>query len=267
MSAETKGPSVQLLARERSLPGDSYWAGEHAEIMARYLYAGRLVAGRRVLDAATATGYGAQTLASLGAASVHGIDCNPGAIAEATRRCASPATTFAVDDCEQMRTVPGPIDVVCSFETIEHLKDPGAFLRGVARVLAPDGIFVCSTPERSSMPAFSNGRPQNPYHHFEWHKSEFHSLLSKHFQRIEMLSQVTTFSYAARWNAASGLANRRLIRMARRLPAWTGMRGLCAAIDALAVPNVYDFPVFEPDIAALLGEPLCNVAVCRSAIP
>ncbi len=60
----------KILGRERAYLGDEYWVEDHADIMARYLFAGPFVTGRRVLDAAIGTGYGAATLGAVGASFV-----------------------------------------------------------------------------------------------------------------------------------------------------------------------------------------------------
>lgn len=44
-------------------------------------------------------------------------------------------------------------DVVCFWDTLEHVPDPVQFLREVRRRLAPDGIFALSVPYFSSVPA------------------------------------------------------------------------------------------------------------------
>ena len=139
--------------RERAYLSHTTWVEDHAEIMARYLFAGGFATGRRVLDAAIGTGYGAATLSALGASFVHGIDKDAKAVSEAITRYSTPTISFAVDDCERLDTLRSPVDVVCSFETIEHLDNPEAFLAAVVRVLAPGGVFLCSTPDRSTTPA------------------------------------------------------------------------------------------------------------------
>lgn len=47
----------------------------------------------------------------------------------------------------------GPFDVVCAWDTIEHVPDPVSFVRCIAELLAPDGIIAFSTPYFSSLPA------------------------------------------------------------------------------------------------------------------
>jgi 2-polyprenyl-3-methyl-5-hydroxy-6-metoxy-1,4-benzoquinol methylase len=47
----------------------------------------------------------------------------------------------------------GKFDVVCAWDTIEHVPDPVEFWRAVRSVLVEDGVFVFSTPYVSSLPA------------------------------------------------------------------------------------------------------------------
>lgn len=47
----------------------------------------------------------------------------------------------------------GAFDLVTAVEIIEHLEAPIAFLRGLARLLAPDGVAVVTTPNVDSLPA------------------------------------------------------------------------------------------------------------------
>lgn len=44
-------------------------------------------------------------------------------------------------------------DVLCSLQVIEHLEDPGSFLKEANRVLRKDGILIISTPNPTGIPA------------------------------------------------------------------------------------------------------------------
>ena len=71
------------------------------------------------------------------------------------------------------------VDVVISFETIEHFAEHDAFLREIKRVLKPDGVLLMSSPDRD---VYSKGEPtQNPFHVKELDKTEFHSLIKTYF--------------------------------------------------------------------------------------
>ena len=56
--------------------------------------------------------------------------------------------------CGQLADAPAdPADVVCFWDTLEHVPDPLEFLRQVRRRLAPNGVFALSVPYFSSVPA------------------------------------------------------------------------------------------------------------------
>ena len=45
----------------------------------------------------------------------------------------------------------GGYDLVTSMEVIEHVADPAAFIRALAAKLAPDGLMILSTPNRTPL--------------------------------------------------------------------------------------------------------------------
>lgn len=57
--------------------------------------------------------------------------------------------------CGQLADAPEgePSDVICFWDTLEHVPDPLAFLVEVRRRLAEDGMFALSVPYFSSLPA------------------------------------------------------------------------------------------------------------------
>src|SRR5260221_13314549 len=98
---------------ERAVPGDTEWADLSAPHMARYLAAAEFVSDRRVLDAGSGAGYGASMLKNAGASSVHGVDIDPLAVRRAQEQFGGDSVDFLVDDCEQLRSITEPVDVIC----------------------------------------------------------------------------------------------------------------------------------------------------------
>ena len=137
------------------------------EHVARYRFAKDFVNGKRVLDIACGDGYGAAALAKAGAASVAGVDISAEACEQARRKYGLDAR---VGDAQAIPLPAQSIDVVVSFETIEHVDDPAVFLRECARVLVPDGLLIVSTPNR---PVYSGDGRRNPFHQLEFDENEF----------------------------------------------------------------------------------------------
>jgi SAM-dependent methyltransferase len=161
---------------ERFVPGAAL--GEIVyEHVHRYAFAQRFAAGRRVLDAACGEGYGSALLAQA-AASVIGVDIEASAIAHATARYAGrPSLRFVAGSVTALPLADASVDLVVSFETIEHLsaQDQPRMLAEFARVLAPDGLLVISSPNRRE---YSDARDyRNPFHLHELDRDGLASLL------------------------------------------------------------------------------------------
>jgi SAM-dependent methyltransferase len=174
---------------ERFLPGTM--TGETAlEHEHRYLFARQLVAGRVVLDIACGEGYGSALLAR-DAAEVIGVDIDAGVIEHARHKYAAVPVSgklrFEVGDCAAIPLVDACVDLVVSFETIEHHAQHDQMLAEIRRVLRPGGLLLISTPDRveySEIPGLSN-----PFHVKELDEPEFRALLSRHFGSVRCWRQ------------------------------------------------------------------------------
>jgi SAM-dependent methyltransferase len=106
---------------------------------------------------------------------------------EATRygqqRYTCDGVEYIAGDAEKLPLGDGTVDVVVSFETIEHLHAPVAFVNEVRRVLRPFGLFVVSTPNRE---VFIKG---NPYHLHEFTFAELDGLLRESFKNVKPFVQ------------------------------------------------------------------------------
>jgi 2-polyprenyl-3-methyl-5-hydroxy-6-metoxy-1,4-benzoquinol methylase len=119
-----------------------------AQHLHRYELAGELCSGLRVLDVGCGVGYGSDILARAGAASVEGVDVDEAAVAAAAESFGSDTVRFTrADALERLRSLePGEVDVIVSFEALEHLGDATAALDAV-RELAAGGVkLILSVP-------------------------------------------------------------------------------------------------------------------------
>ena len=150
----------------------------------RYDFARRWCEGADVLDAACGVGYGSAHLAEV-ARRVVGLDRSAEAIAEAKRVYAGENVEFVEGDVLALPFAAQSFDVVCAFETIEHLDDQRAFVREAARVLRRDGAFLASTPRV----ARTDAAPANPFHRSELSVEDFEALLEECFDTVELFGQ------------------------------------------------------------------------------
>jgi SAM-dependent methyltransferase len=177
--------------------GEFYVPEQHGNIelehVHRYLQATRIVAGKSVLDIACGEGYGSSLLAAAGA-TVTGVDISEEVIAHARARYPREGLSFLVGDCAAMPIADRSVDVVVSFETIEHHDQHDAMMREIKRVLRPDGCLLISTPDRlhySIEPGSTN-----PFHVKELLEEEFKSLIRTHFRKAAFFGQRIAYGSA-----------------------------------------------------------------------
>lgn len=160
--------------------------------VARYRWAAGYAAGKRVLDLASGAGYGSGILRAGDARWVVSADLSPEAFREAELPASGAGALRGVlADASRLPFRDASFDLYASFETIEHVEDDRAVVREARRVLAPGGIFLCSTPEREviSPGRTLTDRPDNPFHVREYDRSEFESLLRTGFDRFAWYGQ------------------------------------------------------------------------------
>jgi ubiquinone/menaquinone biosynthesis C-methylase UbiE len=153
----------------------------------RYALCMQLVIDKSVLDLASGEGYGAAILSKV-AQSVVGVDIDTASIEYAKREYSDYENLrFLTGSCESIPLPEKSIDVVTSFETIEHHDQHQEMLQEIKRVLKPDGLLVISSPNRliySDQSGYSN-----PFHVKELYYEEFIHLLSQNFKHIQVYGQ------------------------------------------------------------------------------
>jgi 2-polyprenyl-3-methyl-5-hydroxy-6-metoxy-1,4-benzoquinol methylase len=135
--------------RERSLrPGLEDILADHR---VRYEFAARYATGKTVLDIPCGTGYGAVALAREASAYV-GIDRDTESVVWGRDHYSTPKTEWLARTVPPFGIQTGFVDLLVSFEGIEHIADQPGFVAEMARVLKPGGTFILSTPQKGATP-------------------------------------------------------------------------------------------------------------------
>jgi len=169
---------------ERYLP--SVGGGIELEHLHRYAMACERARGKVVLDIACGEGYGAAMLAEV-ARNVIGVDISEDAVLHASRKYRRSNLEYKLGSCAKIPLDTDSVDLIVSFETIEHHDQHEDMMKEFVRVLRPSGELVISSPDKyeySDVPEYCN-----PYHIKELYRNEFKELLSDSFKNIRIYGQ------------------------------------------------------------------------------
>src|SRR5574337_188619 len=166
--------------------GERYVPSEGGDIrhehMHRYAWCAPLAPGKDVLDIACGEGYGSALLAQY-ARSVTGVDIADEAIQHAMRAYSGhKGLHFKRGDAARIPLENGSVDLVVSFETIEHHDRHQEMIDEIRRVLRPDGLLVMSSPNR--VVYSEQAGYHNEFHVKELDFSEFDALLKSQFDEV-----------------------------------------------------------------------------------
>ena len=108
----------------------------------------RPLTGKSALDVGCGAGLLAEPLARLGA-TVTAVDAAPELVDVAKAHATGQGLTidYRAVGVEELL---GEYDLVTALEVIEHVADPQAFVRSLAARLAPGGLLILSTPNRTA---------------------------------------------------------------------------------------------------------------------
>ena len=105
--------------------------------------------GKSALDVGCGAGLMCEPLARLGA-TVTGIDAAAENIVEAQRHAQGRGLGIEYR-CADVAVLDGQFDLVTSMEVVEHVAAPAAFVAALAARLAPGGLLILSTPNRTPL--------------------------------------------------------------------------------------------------------------------
>ena len=188
------------------------WSGERLETavftetavehLHRYALALEFVQNKKVLDIASGEGYGANLLAQK-AGHVIGVDISSDVIKQANQKYQRPNLRFLCGSVENIPVPDKEVDVIVSFETLEHIADHEKMLAEIKRVLATGGLLIISTPDKKNYTDKTGYK--NPFHTKELYAEEFTALLKKYFKNVQLLDQQITLSSVITGEQAQGL--------------------------------------------------------------
>lgn len=121
---------------------DAHWGGDERAFSP--------LAGKSALDVGCGAGLLAEPLARLGAR-MTAVDAAPENIGAARAHADAAGLSIDYRACGVEDLAGMSFDLVTCLEVIEHVTDPAAFVRALADVLAPGGLMVLSTPNRTPL--------------------------------------------------------------------------------------------------------------------
>lgn len=229
---------------ERYIPGlGNQIALEHLH---RYTLALAYVVGKRVLDVACGEGYGSSMLATV-AASVAGVDISSEAVNHAAAKYVQSNLEFFCAPAESLPLGSASVDVVVSFETIEHLEQQEAMLAELKRVLAPGGLLIISCPDRLNYSGVVGH--DNPFHVKELYGEEFVALLQSYFLYVEVLGQRVV------WGSLVAPAPTRSVSFATHVEGGESSLGLARPVYNLAFGTDGSLPELQGSLFELKPAP------------
>lgn len=173
--------------------GNLYVAREsRARHIYRYLFAANLVADThgsskiRILDVAAGTGYGNDVITTKLSQDVSYISTEFDS--DAVRYSAEyyPRSEHIQGDVQELPYSPDTFDVIISYETIEHVPNPGQALTEFKRVLKNDGELFISAPYDEDLNKPSQREEKKYPHRHSFDEDRLLELLSEDFSDYSM---------------------------------------------------------------------------------
>lgn len=149
------------------------------EHLHRYSIANDFVKNKVVLDIASGEGYGSFIL-SKNALEVIGVDIDVEVVNSAKNKYSNDNLKYIAGSVDNIPLKSNSIDVVISFETIEHHDKHKEMLLEIKRVLKKDGLLIMSSPDKkyySDIPKY-----KNKFHVKELYFEEFEKLIKNYFK-------------------------------------------------------------------------------------
>lgn len=155
-----------------------------ANPLARYSLTRKFVIGKSVCDIGCGVGYGSNYLAQT-AKKITAMDISVDATDWASKYFSKDNLEFLTADAVGQWPMEDKFDVITSFETMEHVKNPEIFLENIYKHILPAGMLILSVPNGPR----DEKRTDNPHHLHYFSDSDLKNLVQKYFPKAEYFSQ------------------------------------------------------------------------------
>lgn len=176
--------------KELEFTGERYVTSLHndntLEHIHRYAMACEFIKDKVVLDLACGEGYGTNLMSEY-ASGIIGIDISETTINHARTKYRKDNLNFICASAIKTTLDNHSVDVVVSFETIEHLVEQEEMLEEIVRVLIPSGLLIISSPDKKFY--LDQTGNVNEFHLKELYFHEFKKLLKQYFLNQSFMHQ------------------------------------------------------------------------------
>lgn len=186
---QTESEAIRLQAEEHPLvPTAEFHSLEEYALylihLVAYEEAAKLAGGKDVLDIGCNTGYGTAIVARDSRATT-GVDVSAKSVSAARELNAAPNLRYLAIDGLQLPFQDDAFDLAVSFQVVEHVFTPEAYLREIRRVLKPGGLAILTTPN-ATIRLYPGMKPWNKFHVREYAAAELRTLLEGTFPSVEI---------------------------------------------------------------------------------
>ena len=159
---------------------------DYPRFYASYAWAAEFAKGKRVLDAACGSGFGSAML-GLTATRVLGLELEEILLGHARKHFGSENVSFLRWDLHERLKTTDRFDVLVSFQTLEHVENPEECLRALNAVLTEEATAVFGVPNGEHEMRDGKGKL---YHVRRFTRKSLGELLGRHYEEVELFSQV-----------------------------------------------------------------------------
>jgi len=150
-----------------------------------YEYATKIFSDKEeILEIGCGEGYGT-SLISKGVKTIVSLDVDLKTLKDAREKYGDNCN-FVLYDGANLPIKSDKFDGVVSFQVIEHVRDDSKYVSEIQRVLKNDGIFLCTTPNRTYR-LKPGQKPWNPFHLREYYSKDLENILKNSFSEVKVV--------------------------------------------------------------------------------